>query len=270
MPAIKGWTMEDDFLDGIVSSNEEDDFLSGINVTKTKQEEKPSNRGYEDKNKGYNKNYSKKSADTNVKGSNEINLWDKPTVMPLPLDTNKFKTEQKYATVVLANSSYNPTEQERAKFKKIFTSLKNKEYKVRIICNYVRAIHKDMVEILGAENIYHITPWKSYCKEDKTTTMYMPSDLNIRGAANFFKNFQKLNPALQNIMSGIFTTCFGLYNNEPSSMIIMCDPFYDGKKIDFTKSKDTSNYIFLSRALSLDIYNIEDDAKFVDVMKLLN
>lgn len=257
---------EEDFLSDILpsGSDKEEDFLEGINATKETSEPKSYNNYKKD---GFK---SKKSKFTNVIGKNEINLWDKPQVMPATLDTNKFSSEIKYATVVLPNPTYIPTEQEVLKFKKLFASLKNKGYKVRLICNYAKGIYRELMDILGSENVYHITPWKSYCKEDTKTTMYMPSDDNIKASSNYFKNFQKFNPSLQLIVSSVFTTCFGLNNNEPSTMIITCDPFYDGKKIDFTKSKDTSNYIFLSRALDLNLFNITKDEDYVSAMKILN
>lgn len=249
---------EEDFLGDLLtaSNKKDDDFLDGINATT----EAPKKNDFS----------SKKSKFINVRGKNDINLWDKPVVQPAVLDTNKFKTETKYATVVLPNPTYQPTEQEMLKFKKLLTSLKAKEYKIRVICNFVKAIRETLIETMGMENITFITPWKSYCKEDTKTEMYMPSDDNIRASANYFKNFHKFNPSLQLIVTGIFSTCFGLENNEPSNMIIMCDPFYDGKKLDFTKSKDSSNYIFLSRTLELNVYNIYKDEDYVSAMKLVN
>jgi len=233
------------------------------------------NKTYNNSNnkRNYYKNYKNNYNNTNKKksnviGKNSINLWNKDTIKPIEIETDKFISDKKYATLVLPNGNFSPSEREIAKFRKIFEALREKNYKVRIVCNHARNIHKLLMDIMGKENIYHITPWKSYCKDEQNLTMYLPTDLNIKASATYFKSFHKLPPSLQYIISSVFTACFGLKNIEPSSFIIIDDPYYKGDKIDFKKSKDTSNYILLARSLGLDLYNINDDDKYVELMKL--
>jgi len=277
-PIYKGYSMDNNYLDDLdipkKPKDEIEDLLGDIAEVKDKPDDKPYYKknnyyknNYNNKN-SFNNNYKKKYSNSNVIGKNKINLWNNDRVSPIELQQDKFKHDKKYVTIALANQTYEPGERELAKFKKIFILLKENGYKVRVVCNYVRNIHKLMIETLGKENIYHITPWKSYCRDSKNITMYLPTDFNIRASANYFKGFSKAPASLRYIMASIFTTCFGLYNNEPSDVIIIDDPFYKGDKIDFTKSKDTSNYIMLAKTLGMDIYNISIDEQFADIIKL--
>ena len=236
-------------------------------VTTPVEEPKPAynnNRG----NSGGFKPYPKR--DPNIIGTNKINLWNKDEVVPVEINLDNLNKDKKIATLVLPDKTFTPNETGKDKFKTILNLLKEKGFEVRFICNYIRGIHKEVIEIMGTDKVTHITPWATYCKDaDKDTKLYLPSDANLQAAAHYFKGFQNFHNAFKHIKASIIFSLYGYENNEPSSFVITLDPFYTSKKIDFTKSRDTADYYLIGKHLPTDVYNINNDSDMEDLRNLL-
>lgn len=256
-----------------------DDFKSiDLNSDSEKSKSSYNNNNY---NNGYNSNsynkfkksnYNKKEKPKrNIIGEATINLWNEDKVEPLELDTNNFKTDVKYVTMSLPSQTFKMSDDNKKKVKSILKLLKAKNYKIRFICNFNRAIYKEIVEVFDEDDIIMVTPWESYCKESKEDTkLYIPSDENIRSAAFYSKNFNKFNPALQYIYAAVFTTLYGQSNDKPSEFYITYDPYkVEANKVDFSKSKDTANYFLLSKPLGLNVINLSKDNEYADIEQLL-
>lgn len=231
------------------------------------------------KSNSFNNNNSKrdfkqyvKKPKRNIVGEAKLNLWDKDKIVPLELDNDKFKEDVKYFTIALPSETFKLNEDNLKKISTILKLLKDKEYKARFICNFNRAIYSTISEIFEEDNIELITPWESYCKDSKETTrLFIPTDLNIQTVSSYVNNFFNLNPSLQYIYGGIFTSIYGQENTKPSNFVIIFDPFKtDPKaKVDFKLSKNTANYILLGRKLNYPLYNLANESDYAAVEQIL-
>lgn len=221
----------------------------------------------EQNNNGYKK-FNKKSAYTNVVGKNEINLWDNPSVQPLEVSIGDTKTEDKIVVFALPSKTYTLSSDEIEKFKKIAEALAKKGYTARIICSHAKAIHSVLTDAFK-DTLVHITPWKGYCKEMTDTKQYLASDANIRAAAHYAKNFQRLPASIKLIKAAAIATMIGLDNDEAATMVIVHDINYDGKKFDFKKSADIVDYYFMGKNFGMNVYNIAKQNDLKDLITVL-
>ena len=224
------------------------------------QESKNNNRSNfkRNYNNNGNNNFKKKSKYPNVKGGYKIDIWgngnlDIKTVPYNPKNTN----DKKIVTFVNRIKGVDIDDTDASDILDIMKKLAKDGYKLRIICDYAQPLTEELVETFGKKNVYFITPWKSYCKtNDKDTVLYMPTDENIKLAAYYFKNYQKLPGAIKAINAAVTTTLVGMYNNEPAMFVLSYDKFYNGKEIDFKNSKDASNFYILAKKLGISIFNL--------------
>ena len=218
----------------------------------------------------YKKSYKSKSNSDKITigGGYKLDIWSKevkiPTVAYNPEEVN---TDKKYFTFCLANRTMELNDDVKSLIEKVTSKLKSEGYKLRVICDYMGDAKKVIMDAMGY-NIYYITPWKKYCNLNIKYSIYMPTDDNIKLAANYYKNYHKLPGAIRALLASVVTTVFGLHNNEPSKFIIVYDPYYNGNDIDFNKSKDSSNYYLLAKRLGLTIINLANK-KDVELFKKL-
>lgn len=224
-----------------------------------------------------NNNYGKKKFDnkpvyTNVEGKQTINVWNGDRVEPLELDHNSLRTNTKWCTIALGNKFYKLDEDHVKRFRTLASKMKEKGYKCRVICSNVAPILKDLKEIFG-DDLMLITPWKGYCKELKDFKQYLSSDSNLKAASYYFNNkarkYNDLAAGIKLVKSAVIASLVGLDNNELSQIVIIHDRNYDGKKIDFKQSQQTSDYILLAKPLNLTMYNIAFDKDYGDLSQLL-
>jgi len=214
-----------------------------------KEEPKKYNNNY----KSYNKKSKKYE---NIKGKYTIDIWGKDLrVQPIEYDPKEVK-QSKLVTITFPSKTMELTEEEKTKIKNFLVKLKEKGYKLRVFCDQITPIKDILFEIFSLNEIYFITPWKSFCKANYT--QYLPTDDNIKLAAHYVKNYQKLPGAVRAIMAGVVTTLVGLKNNEPVTYIVTYDKNYKNGEFDFKKSPDASNYYVLAKKLSFSIYNIAE------------
>jgi len=245
-----------------------DEVDSGFNSDKPKTKQ---DNDYN--NKFEKKKYDNKPIYTNVEGKQTLNVWNGDRVPPLELDLSDLKTEDKFVTMVLGNKFYRLSDEEKERFVVISKILKEKKYKLRIICSNVSSIYKELKEVFS-DDIIHITPWKGYCKEMKDIKQYLSSDSNLKAASFYFNNKMKkyndLPAGIKLIKSAVIGSLVGIDNNELSHLVIMHDRNYDGRKIDFKQSQQTSDYIILSKPLNLNIYRIALPNDYKTLRQLLS
>ena len=220
----------------------------------------------EQKNTGYKK--FNKSKYTNVIGKNEINLWNDPSVTPLEISMDDIKTDDKIVVFALPNKTYTLSSDEIEKFKKIAEVLAKKGYTARIVCSHAKAIYSVLKEAFK-DTLIHITPWKGYCKEMTDTKQYLVSDANIRAAAFYTKNFQRLPASIKLIKAASIATMLGLDNDEAANLVIVHDVNYDGKKFDFKKSVDIVDYYLIGKNFGMNVYNIAKPNELKDLITIL-
>lgn len=209
-----------------------------------------------------------------IKTINDINVWDDDRITAKELDVDKFKVDSKYVTIAMPSATFKLSDESKTKLKVILELLHKKEYKVRFICNNNRSIYSELKEVFTLDNLEHITPWESYCKEaSETLPQYLTSDMNLEAAAHYVKNFDAKHKAHKLLYGALIATLFGLENDSPSTYFITMDPYKTDKtgkqKIDFTKSKDTANYYLLAKSLNLDIFNLAISSDYSDIEQIL-
>jgi hypothetical protein len=249
-----------------------EDTVALDNETKSKSNDY-SNNNYNNNSYGGKKKFDNKPIYTNVEGKQEINVWNGDRVPPLELDMDSLKTNEKFVTMVLGNKFYSLSEEEISRFIVLSKLLKEKGFKLRIICSNVKPVYNHLKEVFG-DDIIHITPWKGYCKDMKDIKQYLASDSNLKAAAFYFNNkFKKYNdlPAgIKLVKAATISSLVGLENNELSQIVILHDRNYNGKKIDFKQSQQSSDYILLAKPLNLNLYNIAMPDGYKTLKQLLS
>jgi len=227
------------------------------------------------KNKGNSGGFVKKTAPKrNIIGTTTIDVWNDDKIVAKELEPEKFKVDSKYVTIAMPSASFKISDEALKKIKVILELLHKKEYKVRFICNYNRPVYSLLKEVFTMDNLEHVTPWPTFCKDAKEDLpQYLVSDINLEAAAHYVKNFDSKHKGHKLIYGAILTTLFGQENDTPSTYFITLDPYKTDKtgrqKIDFTKSKDTANYYLLAKALNLDIFNLAIDSDYADLEQIL-
>jgi len=220
-------------------------------------------------NKGNFKKFNNKPIYTNVEGKQTINLWNNDTVIPEPINESTLKTSTKWVTISLPNKIYKLSEEEFKRFILIAKLLRDKNYKVRVVCSNVRPIHKMLTSAFG-DDLIRVTAWKGYCKDMKDIKQYLASDKNIKAACHYYKNYQNLPVGVRLVQAAVIGSLVGLDNDELSGLVIVHDRNYNGKMIDFKQSQLASNYYTVAKNLSLNLYNIANDGDFEAVKKILS
>ena len=254
----------------------DEELLEGLEPAKAEapQQNQPQAGGYNKSGGNF-----KKSEFTNVQGEMTLNLWDGDKPTPTEIDSNTFKEGKKFFTLVLASRTYTPTEDELKLIVTIVKALNRQGYMLRMICNYARGAYDAITKAIEADDMYLITPWRSYCKDgDKKAMMWLPSDENANVAANYTgkydresrtRDFNALPAPVRYINAGIIASLFGRNNNQPSTFVVVVDPFYTGDKIDYQKSRESSNYYYLAKQLSVPLYNVAMPTDKADLIALI-
>ena len=238
-------------------------------------ESKPEDN-YNSYNKNKNNNWNKKGKFVkrekikNVIGSITIDLWnDNKPVEQQELDYNEFNNDKKFVTFILPDKMTTLTDEEMEKFTTVMKLLHKNNYRVRVICNGVKSIFKQMMNIFGEDDVKLITPWKGYCKDDKDHIQYLITDDTIKVAAYYFKGYDRLPAGIKYKKAALIGTLFGLKVDAQVSMVVTLDNNYDGKKIDFSKSPDTGDYFLAVRTFSLTLYNLAIKEDYDNLVYLL-
>lgn len=251
----------DDFGDIVLPKNES-------NVEDKPSYDKPKNNY----NNGEYKKFERKPAvKRNIIGDSSLNLWDDPVIDKIELDVNNFKTDKKYFSFALPSATYKISDDDRKSVIKILELLEKKNYDIRFVCTHARALYDDIKRIFGLERMMHITLWKSFCKDSsETLPLHLVSDTAIKLSAQYVRNYNNLPAGVKYIYGGVITSLFGQDGDRPSSFFITFDPFKSPKgKVDFTKSRDTSNYYMVSKTFSTEIYNLSEKAEYADIEQIL-
>jgi len=266
--------MFSDVTDEVASVPESNNNQQQSYTQQNNQNYNNNSNGYKNNNYGgYKKgNYDNKPKYKNVEGKQTINIWNGDRVQPLELDMQALKTNEKWVTFVIANMFYKLDEQEEAKIKELATTLKEKGFKARVVCGYVKPIFKILKEVFG-DDLMLITAWKGYCKELKDVKQYLSTDANIKAAAYYYstdrKNYNDLPNGIKLTKSAAMGSLVGPDNNELSQFVIVHDRNYDGRRLDFKQSQNTSDYVFLAKKLSLNMFNIAMDKQYNDLKSVL-
>lgn len=228
------------------------------------------NGGYRNNdNNRYSGGYKKKPK-LNIVGKQTINLWNDDKVYPKELDESIVKKDTKIITLVLPNLDFRMNDSEKEKVLDMLQKFKNKDYKVRFTCNAIKDIYEDVIKIFGVDNCIHIAFSATSCKiEDEKLPLHIPTDANITAAAAHVKNFFKLSAGIKYAYSSMFTSLFGSENDEYSSYVVVFDPYKQGYKVDFTKSRITANYFLMQKSLGLDIFNLADRDDYNDLSDII-
>jgi len=247
-----------------------DDFDDMFNELDTVPKNDEPNKDSYKKNNNYNdykKNFNKPKY-TNVEGKQTINVWNNDKVTPVELDLENMSSSTKWATISLPSKTYKLDQDDYNRFNDIIKYLKANNFKIRVVCSNVKAIHKSLVNAFG-DDIIRVTPWKGYCKEQKEYTQYLASDSNIQAACHYFKGFHNFPASIKLIKAASIGSLVGSDNNELSTLVIVHDRNYNGKKIDFQKSQLAGDYYMLSKQLSLNLFNIANDSDFLSLKTIL-
>lgn len=249
----------------------EDDFFSDVTGGASSTDTTNDSNNNSSQNSDSNTQYVKKKKNENIIGENDLNLWNKDVVAPVTLNEDDFEEDVKYITLVLPSKRFRiKGEDEREKVLKFLKRFKDKGYKLRFICNFIRDIFDDAIDIFGEDGVEMYTPWATYCKDvDTTYKMRIPSDKNIQLAHGHIKNIDNKPPFVKYLNATILSTLFGTNNKKPSSYILTYDSNWSGKMLDFKLSVDNANYILLRRELNLNIYNLHNKNNVADLAKLL-
>lgn len=248
----------------IKPEDKRDELRGGFNKDYEERPKKQWNNNY--KNNKYNKsNYNKNK-------KRGIDLF-KENPDPKPIDFEKVKIG-KTITIAIANKDLELSDDDKKKFYNIFMLLKDKGYKVRVLCNTFNQVLTEFMKVLPYDKIEIVKPWEKYCKTGKYKTL-SPTDLNKQAAAYYYNNFNKLPTGIKYISSALIEVLFGPWNNNALEMAIIFDPFYDeeNKKINFDKSKDTSFFLWFPKTKfkdwGLSIYNLAKDEDYLNLVKVL-
>jgi len=256
-----------------------DNMFSDVGDDTVAKEEVASkaNNDYSNSNNNYGekKKFDNKPIYTNVEGDagRKINVWDGDRIQPQELDLDSLKTSEKFVTMIVGNMFYKLDETELNYFKAVAKILKEKGFKLRVVCSFIKPIFKEMKEIFG-DDMMLITPWKGHCKDLKEYKQYLSSDSNLKAASYYFNNkakkYNELPAGTKLVMSAVVGSLVGQDNNELSQLVIMHDRNYDGKRIDFKQSSQTKDYIILSKPLRLNIYNLAVKDDLVNLKQILS
>jgi len=228
-----------------------------------------SSGGYGAGNRSFKGGYDKKPK-LNIVGKQTINLWNDDKVFPKELDERDAKENTKIITFVLPNVDFRMNDSEKEKVLDTLQKFKNKDYKIRFTANGIKDIYDDVIKMFGVDNCIHISFSATSTKiTDEKLPLYIPTDENITAAAAHVKNFFKLSAGIKYAYASMFTSLFGSNNDEYSSYVITFDPYKQGFKLDFTKSRNTANYFLMQKALKLDIYNLSDRDDFNDINDMM-
>jgi hypothetical protein len=127
------------------------------------------------------------------------------------------------------------------------------------------------MSILDQNQVEVVKPWDKFCKSGSYKKI-LPSNENIETAAYYYPNFSKLPTAVKYINSALMAVLFGPNQDDALEYVIVYDPNYDGKKIDFKKSKDTAFYYWFPKKIkeySVSVFNIADQNDYYSLVKLL-
>jgi len=226
-----------------------------------KSDNTPSKNSWRSKD---NNNWKKK------KRLNEIDLFKKEPVPAEPLDLDKLKVG-KVVTIVFPDKNFEITDEEKKKFWNILKLLDMANYRVRFLCNTVNPILDILPKAIDEDKVEVVKPWDKFCKSGKYKKLF-PTDDNIKTASYYYPKFDKLPTAVKFINSALMTVLLGPKNDDALEMAIVYDPYYDGKKIDFSKSKDTAFWYWFPKKLKdvgVSVYNLAKDEDYYSLVKLL-
>jgi len=220
-------------------------------------------------NKGNDNSY-KKEYNSNKfnKGNREkkINLFkETPEKMELPKDI----VVSNDIAIVLYDNKELPGEI-KEKFKELFSKMKDNNVNARIMCINSNELLPLIKESYDDKKVNLVKPWAKFCSVEGYRT-WLPSNTDIKLAANYVNKFDNLPAGLKYIKSGYITLLTSYTGKNMAKFVVVYDPFNNGKdKIDYTKSKDTFDlYRIVNNLGGMAIYNVANENEFKTLMDLL-
>ena len=191
----------------------------------------------------------------------KINLF-KETPDKQEMDMSKVEMVNDVAIMLYDNKPLPDDIKER--FAKLFKLFNEKGINVRIMCTNSNELLPLLKNDFNEKGINLIKPWEKFCDVSGYRT-WTPSNTNIRNAANYVNNFDKLPTAIKYIKSAYMTFLTSYTGKHLVKYVLIYDPFYNKKdKLDYTKSKDTFDlFRIVNNVGSMAIFNImlDDDLK---------
>jgi len=158
----------------------------------------------------------------------------------------------------------------RIRFKKLFSIFKDKGFNIRILCTNSNELLPIIKDSFDDKKVNVIKPWEKFC-DVNDFRVWTPSNTNIKNAANYVNNFDKLPTGIKYIKAAYMTFLTSYTGKNLVKYVLVYDPYYNKKdKLDYKKSKDTFDlYRIVNTLGTMSVYNvaIDDDLKtFLDLI----
>ena len=205
----------------------------------------------------------------NENNKKKFSLFDTPNPDPIEINSDNVKID-KSITFAVDNKNDRLSDNDLLIIERVMKVFKDKGYKIRILCNTLHSeVEQIIYNLFDNNKIILVKPWKKLCDNVKDVNIWLPSENNIRAAVTYFKNFNKGSIGLKHSSASKLTMLFGPENDSVSEYLIIYDRYFDGKTMNFDKSRDSSTYLWFPlkyRKFTFNRYNI---ANKDDIRKLL-
>ena len=158
----------------------------------------------------------------------------------------------------------------KERFVKLFKLFNERGFNVRIMCTNSNELLPIIKNDFNEKRVNLIKPWEKFC-DVEGYRVWTPSNVNIKNAANYVNNFDKLPTGIKYIKAAYMTFLTSYTGKHLVKYVLVYDPYYNKKdKLDYKKSKDTFDlYRIANNIGSISVYNImldEDLKSFLEVI----
>jgi len=227
------------------------------------------NGSKQEDNSGYNK-YGNHSGNKFAKKKKGIDLF-KDEVTPKAIDFKDMKVSKSFLFSV-GNQDLVISEEDKKVITAVLTKLKNKNLRIRVMCNSATLVWDIITKIFDEEDITIIKPWEKYCDSGDITS-WIPTDDNKQAAAMYYKNFDNLPTVIKTINSATMACFFGKKNNSVVEYNVVYDPNSTKQKIAFKESRDSANFLWLPIMMKdqygISTYNIANKDELSDFIQVI-